>query len=524
MIPVVELLRVSTQAQAGADRAGLPAQHSVNLRTCEAFGLEVVASVEIVESGASVAESPDMQRVLGFIRSGGARGIVLAEYSRLFRPDRWSDFAVLQTLTDHDARIYLPSGPIDLQSEIGFVQATVNNLLAGMERRRIRERMERGKEEHRRRGNHVAGGIGIPIGLAWSKEAGWSYTPDIEIVREAFRLFLAGERNFRALGDAVGLARSSVRFVLQNPVYAGWRVYDKRRDLSPAGKYPGGSRRKTERTQGEIIRVRLPLVPIVSEQDFAAVQAIIDDLTARRTPRSTRADDFLYRGFVRCAHDGLTLYANTGNQANGQPAYNYVCPSRIKTRRPEGVSPCATGYMRREMFHEVLDSVIAEQLTDPDLLLDALSAYTESRADHWRTARADLTAVEMQIEGLDARRNRVLELYVEGLIDRAERDRRVAAIANERASLERILGAAPDPMPDSVTAELVGTVVAAFAEWRFIESGARRRVLEALSPVFWVDRYTVQGVELPAPQSARGQPLSSGWRRRDRLWVPLGAA
>ena len=158
--PVVELLRVSTESQAGEDRAGLPAQHATNLRTCSTFDLQVVASVSIVISGADVANSPEMGRVLAYLEDGAARGIVLAEYSRLFRPDRWSDFAVLARIQDAMAQIYLPSGPIDLQTELGFVQATVNNLLSALERKRIRERMERGKEEHRRRGEHVAGGVG----------------------------------------------------------------------------------------------------------------------------------------------------------------------------------------------------------------------------------------------------------------------------------------------------------------------------------------------------------------------------
>src|SRR5690606_35668242 len=91
LVPVVELLRVSTEAQAAFDRAGLPAQHATNVRTCEAYGLSVIESIEVVETGVEVAQSAEMQRIMDLIVSGTARGVVLAEYSRLFRPDRWSD-------------------------------------------------------------------------------------------------------------------------------------------------------------------------------------------------------------------------------------------------------------------------------------------------------------------------------------------------------------------------------------------------------------------------------------------------
>ena len=497
MIPVVELLRVSTESQAAEERAGLAGQHASNLQTAERFGLELVATVEIVESGATVARSPQMAQVLDLVARGAARGIVLAEYSRLFRPDRWDDMIVLQTLSDHDARIYLPTGPIDLQSELGYVQATINNLLAAMERRRIRERMDRGTEEHRRRGEHVAGGVGVPMGLAYSRENGWTYTAGIERVREAFRRFLAGERNIAALAKSLGLPRTTCAFVLQNEVYAGWRVYDQRRDMTPGGQYQGGrDRRKIDRAPAEVIRVRLPLVPVVSEDDFALVQQILALMATRRAPRTASGETFLYRGFLRCAHDDQPLYGVRSIQASGSVHFNYVCPSRTQKRAELG--PCRTGYMAHTRLHEVLDRVVTEQLTDAGLLVEALGAYVASQDAGWRTARADLAAVQNQLATLRGKRERTLELYVDGLIDRAERDRRLLPLADEEAALAGMLNAAPAPLPEALSAALLCDVAATFAEWRYMEQQARRRVLEATAPTFWLDRYDVRAVSFPA--------------------------
>lgn len=518
MIPVVELLRVSTEYQADEARAGLPAQHAANLRTCEAFGLAPIACVEIVEGGDEVASSEEMLRTLSMIEAGAARGIVLAEYSRLFRPDRWSDLIVLQKLSDHHAHIYLPSGPIDLQSEIGFVQATVNNLLAAMERRRIRERMDRGKEEHRRRGAHVAGGIGLPLGLAYNRESGWTYTPDIERVREAFRLFLAGERRLSAISDAVGMARSSVKYVLQNPVYSGWRVYDTRRDPSAAGRRPGSKdRRKLPRAVPDVIRVRLPLEPVVSEADFALVQAVLKELETSRTPRGSWDGAFTYRGFLQCAHDDQPIYG-TQKRMRGVAHFQYVCRSRIPGRRPAGVEPCEGGWMVRDRLHDVLDQVVTDRLTDVDLLTTAVEEYSRSQADAWRRSEPDRAALQRQAEALRARRERVLELFIDGVIDRAQRDERLAPIAGELAALERLLVAAPAPPAPAVTAELLGGIVGAFAEWAFLSQPAKRRVLEALNPTFFVSRYQVEGVRFPLA------PVDGGRRYTDSHSPAAGAA
>ena len=47
MKKVIELIRVSTEAQAATDRASIPAQRAVNRRTCVQYGLEIVRSIEL---------------------------------------------------------------------------------------------------------------------------------------------------------------------------------------------------------------------------------------------------------------------------------------------------------------------------------------------------------------------------------------------------------------------------------------------------------------------------------------------
>jgi DNA invertase Pin-like site-specific DNA recombinase len=174
----------------------------------------------------------------------------------------------LHELDDHGAQLYLPTGPVDLGSQVGMVQASVYTLMARLERIHIRERMQRGKEEKRKRGEHVSGGVGLPLGVAHDKGKGWSYTEGIWKVREIFSRILEGERNFAKIADDLRLSRNSIRNIATNPIYVGRRVYDKKRDLSPAGKRKGCDRRKINRDPSEVIRVQVPLEPLVSEQQL----------------------------------------------------------------------------------------------------------------------------------------------------------------------------------------------------------------------------------------------------------------
>jgi hypothetical protein len=68
---------------------------------------------------------------------------------------------------------------------------------------------------------------------------------------------------------------------LRNPIWTGWRVIDKKRDPSAAGRYHKASgrragRRKISRGPDEIIRIRVIDQPLISDEDFQAVQKIMD--------------------------------------------------------------------------------------------------------------------------------------------------------------------------------------------------------------------------------------------------------
>jgi len=82
------------------------------------------------------------------------------------------------------------------------------------------------------------------------------------------------------VGRKVGIEGFNLRNILRNPIYTGWRVIDKKRDMSLAGKYitkdgRQGDRRKIKRLPDEVIRVKV-LEPLISESEFNQVQRIIE--------------------------------------------------------------------------------------------------------------------------------------------------------------------------------------------------------------------------------------------------------
>ena len=225
--PVLELLRTSTESQAAADRAGIPAQKAANRRTAAQHNLEIVRTIAITDvSGAAVLRSPEMHELLRLIESPEIHGVVAKEFSRLMRPENFADYALLQAFADTATVLYLPEGPIDFRSKSGRLLGTIRAAIAGNERTELLERVWAAKEEKRRAGAHPQGSVTLPFAVGYNRKNGcWYFKDESEKVLEAFRCVLAGQTSYTEVGRKVGIEPFNLRNILRNPIYTGWRVY-----------------------------------------------------------------------------------------------------------------------------------------------------------------------------------------------------------------------------------------------------------------------------------------------------------
>jgi DNA invertase Pin-like site-specific DNA recombinase len=488
---VIELIRVSTESQAGEDRAGIPAQHSANQRTATQYGLDIIRTIQLSDvSGAAVLRTPEMQELLQLMESPEIHGVVTKEFSRLMRPENFSDYALLQAFVDTKTMLYLPDGPIDLSSKSGRLMGTIRAAIAGLERTEILERSWLAKEEKRRAGKHPQSKITLPFGVEFDKERGWFYKPEAEKVKEAFRLFLSGDTNYFSVGRKVGIAPFNLRVIMQNPIYCGWRVYDKRRDPSGSARRTRtdgrqADRPKIRRAPQEVIRVRVIERPLVSEDDFAQVQQMMN-LKKRRHWRSDPNDGeshhrWTYNGFLTCSRCGHLVYTSFRRRDY------YVCSAK----RTKG-SGCQTRYMRREILEPKLDHLFSRQLTDVRFLRNLASCWeatTNVNEQQAKTAR-----MRSELESLSQRRQRVLDSYFEGVISREERDQRLAVIERDQNFYRDLL--LREMPPAGLTAEDMARAFAPFFEWEFLGRSDKRRLLSIVVPEIHVADYKLAGISV----------------------------
>lgn len=474
---VIELIRVSTESQAGEDRASIPAQRAINRRTERAYGLTIVRSIELSDvSGAAVLMAPEIQELLILMTDPEIHGVVAREFSRLMRPENFSDYALLQAFADSNTVLYLPEGPIDFTSKTGRLMGTIRAAIAGMERTEILERIWSSKEEKRKAGGFAQAKVCLPFGVDYN--GSWSYTPDAEKVREAFRLFLSGVTSYKDLEGKVGIAYFNLRNILRNPIYTGWRVIDERRDPSPSGKYKTvdgrqGSRRKMKRAPEDVIRVKV-LDPLVSESDFNQVQRIIEMKKSRhwRTNKDYESR-FTYRGLLSCAICNGLVYTKY------RRLDYYVCKARhIK-------HTCVAGYMRREVLEAGLDRLFADYLTSAKFLREIEREQKRTRP------QANTGNLEAQLHTLTGKRQRVLDSYFEGVISQLERDERLTKVESESRIISGLLA---KQKPQQIEARSLAKVFQVFVRFKKLDRDQKRRLLTTLAPEIMVADYQIKGL------------------------------
>ncbi|HZQ23211.1 MAG TPA: recombinase family protein [Terriglobales bacterium] len=509
MQKVLEFIRVSTEGQAASDRASIPAQRAINRRTCAAFGLEIVKSIEIADvSGAMVMMAPEMQHLIQLIQDPEIHGVVAREFSRLMRPENFADFVLLQVFADSQTILYLPEGPIDFSSKTGKFMGTIRAAMAGFERTEQLERTWTAKEEKRKRGELAQSRIVLPFGVGYDAVNGFYYKPQTELVKEAYRQFLAGNHNYNKLAKLVGVTPRGMHCILRNPIWMGWRVIDKKRDTSSAGRYQRingrqADRRKVPRTPENIIRVRVIDQPLVTEEEFQAVQRIMD-LKEKKHWRSR--DDyqhrFTYNGFLTCSRCGEPVQT-----ALSRRDY-YLCRGRRNTHT------CSTKYMTREKLEASLDQLFSFDLSDPAFIERCIEEYNSSCGGGSNDGPRRIAGLTAQVQNLREKRSRVIDAFVDGTLAVSDRDRRLADLDREIAALQdALLREIPSSRPS--TDDLV-RLFAPLVEWEFWTREQKRQVLSAIAPDIRVADYQIQsvGIFVPAFSNESTHTDKDSWRRR----------
>lgn len=401
--------RVSTEEQ--TKNLSLSTQQKACADYCARHGLDV--DEVFVEQGesAKTTNRPEFQKLLAYCREnkGRVQCVVVYNLSRFAR-NAHNHLAVRALLSGFGVSLRSVNEAIDESSTGKFLEsvlAAVAQLDNDMRAERTTAGMKAALEKGR--WTHCA-----PIGYrnATGKDGTPTLIPDPErapLVRKAFEFYATGlhtKRDVLRMVNNEGLrtVRSNKRItaqnfdqMLRNPLYAGWLV-----------GFNGS------------VRTRANFEPLVTEETFDRVQAILDGRRPTVTPHVRNHPDFPLRHFVRCGYCDRPL---TGSKSTGRKGVRYGyyhCPECGKVR------------LRKVEFERAFVEFLERLQPKPEYV----KLFKEIVLDVWKQKQVEAltqtTALDAQLDDLNERKDKLVEAFVyQQAIDQVTYQRQLDKLSEE---------------------------------------------------------------------------------------------
>lgn len=285
---------------------------------CKRNKLNVVAIYKEVVSGESIANRPEMQRLLEDVNLGLYTGVVCIEIERLSRGNQIDQCEILEVFKKSNTKIYTLQKIYDLsKEEIDEEFFEFSLFMSRREYKIIRRRMERGRAQAMKEG-YYTGSI-TPYGYTKVKDGrGFVLVADpkeAEIVRLIFEKYAGGDGILticRYLNDKGILTRkgckwgnATIRQILTNPTHIG-KINVIKRDDVYEGKHEG----------------------IIDVETFNTVQAILNSHEAKVKGKQVLKNPLAT--ILKCGICGRVMR----RCPNGRGSYVYRCITHgCKNRR-----------------------------------------------------------------------------------------------------------------------------------------------------------------------------------------------
>lgn len=393
-------IRVSTVKQ-GEHGASLHEQRDAITSFATRHGFTITEWFEERETAAKVGRR-EFTRMLGLLKKRQAEGVLFHKIDRGAR--NLKDWSVIQDLTEREIDVQFAHESVDLTSNAGRLTGDFLAVIASHYIRNLRDEVKKGLRGRLKQGIFP---FAAPIGYL-DQGGGKLKIPDPErapLVRLAFELYstgrytlktVAAELRLRGLrsrrGSCFGV--NHVDRMLRNSFYAGLITIKRHGET-----YPGNHE------------------PLISMRLFQAVQRALD----RKANAKVVRHDFLFRRMVHCESCGRSLI---GERQKGHVYYRChtrECP--VTGLREEVVDQAVRQRFAPFVFTEV-------EVSDMRALLQEMEGQSEEA-----TAEQDRVSA-LQLEGVRARLSRLVDAYLDSVMDKATFEAKKRELLIEERFLE----------------------------------------------------------------------------------------
>jgi site-specific DNA recombinase len=396
-------VRVSTIKQ-GETGVSLQQQREAIQRYAQRNNCEIIRWFEEQETAAKQGR-PVFSEMMKLLRRGSARGVIIHKIDRSARNLR--DWADLGDLIDQGVDVCFANESLDLRSRGGRLSADIQAVVASDYIRNLREEARKGFYGRLKQGLYP---MPAPIGYL-DMGQGKPKAPDpaaAPFVRKAFELYATGRYGSEALAgelEKIGLRSRSGKSIshkhitrlLNNPFYMGI-IYIKQTNET----YPGAHQ------------------PLVPKSLFDRAQNV---LHGRLNVRAIR-HDFLFRRRLRCGDCDYSLVGET------HKSFIYY---RCQTQ------DCPTTTIREEAVEQtILQKFMELRLNDEERRYIA-SQLRKLKAEDTQSAEETVAAMVLRVGQIEERTNRLMDAYIDRLIEKDTFEERKKTLLMERTDAEEKL-------------------------------------------------------------------------------------
>ena len=298
--------------------------------------LTISAIYEEVVSGETIAQRPEMQRMLGDIEQGGCEGVLVMEVERLARGDTVDQGIISRTFSITGTKIITPTKIYDPNNEFDQEYFEFGLFMSRREYKTINRRIQAGRLSSVKEGKFV-GNI-PPYGYnrqKIEKGKGYMLVPnknEAPVVQKIFELYTQRLKGYAYIATylnkheipprkAQAWTGPSIRDILHNPVYFG--------------KMRWGYRSQNKKIVDGTITISRPKSseyplydglhqPLISEDVFNAAREISAKHRAPAVPLNMTISN-PFAGIVVCKKCGHNIVRRKTTSKNGQKCDRLLC-------------------------------------------------------------------------------------------------------------------------------------------------------------------------------------------------------
>lgn len=338
------------------------------LAVAKRMDLHVITTFEEVKSGESLYSRPQMLALLEAVSTGNYDAVLAMDVDRLGRSSMMEQGIIFDTLRRYGVKIITPDKTIDPTKDSDAEDFEIESLFARRELRTYKKRVRRGINKSVDEGSYLANApYGYKKTVVNRQPTLEVYEPEAAFVRMIFDMYVnqgQGTTNIANYINALGahparsdkFGRTSVAYIIKNPVYIGKTVWNKQHYVIENGvrhSYPTPEKKKI--TEGIH-------PPIIDEETFERAQEIMKKQWHKKYYDGTVQNPLA--GIVRCGNCGGLMMRHPSGRKTKVPFLMCQKSGCIPTTPVENVEAAILANLREQLA--VLDTDI-ENAVPPDV-------------------------------------------------------------------------------------------------------------------------------------------------------------